>query len=100
MNFQSHDIQVIIPTAYKAESDKLLEENTSYTLSNFQVLPNDLFFKATDHKYKLKWTGGTTTVDANVHDIPDADLKFKAFAEILAGKWRSDLLISKYLKFL
>jgi len=99
-NFQCHDIQVIFPTAYKAESDKLLEEMTTYTLSNFQVLPNDLFFKASYHKYKLKWTGGTTVVDPNVHDIPDADLKFKQFAEILARKWCSNLLVRKYLNFI
>lgn len=70
----------------------MIEENTTYTLSNFLVLTNDLFFKASDNKYKLIWTGGTTTVDPNVHDIPDKDLKFKPFAEIVVGKWRSDLL--------
>lgn len=61
------------------------------------VLTNDLFFKASVNKYKLIWTGGTTAVDPNVHDIPDSDLKFKPFAEIVAGKWRSDLLVRKYI---
>lgn len=87
------DIQVIVPTGYKAETDKLIEENTTYTLSNFQVCSNDLFFKASENKYKLKWTGGTTAENRNVHDIPDAQIKFKPFAEIVAGKWRSDLLV-------
>ncbi|RHN78616.1 putative non-specific serine/threonine protein kinase [Medicago truncatula] len=86
------DVQVIIPTEYKAETDKMIEENTTYTLSNFLVLTNDLSFKASDNKYKLIWTGGTTAVDPNVHDIPDKDLKFKPFAEIVDRKWRSDLL--------
>ncbi|AES75694.2 DUF223 domain protein [Medicago truncatula] len=81
------DVQVVIPTAYKAETDKMIEENTTYTLSNFLVLTNDLFFKASDNKYKLIWTGRTTVVDPNVHDIPDNDLKFKPFVEIVAEKW-------------
>jgi hypothetical protein len=59
------------------------------------VSSNDLVFKATDHKFVLKWTGGTTAVDVNAHDIPDHLLKFKPFAEIVAGKWRPDLLYSK-----
>lgn len=94
---QGTDVQVVIPTAYKAETDKMIEENTTYTLSNFLVLTNDLFFKASDNKYKLIWTGGTTAVDPNVHDIPDNDLKFKPFAEIVDRKWRSDLLYRQYI---
>jgi len=77
---------VIIPTAYKASYDKIIEENTTYTLSNFIVLNNDLAFKASDHKYKLKWTGGAT-----------AAVKFKPFAEILVGKWRADLLVREFV---
>ena len=87
----------MIPTAYKAVYDKVLMENTTYTLSNFQVQNNDLAFKASDHKYKLKWTGGTNVVDVNLHDIPNPNTKFKPFAEIISGKWRSDLLVREFL---
>jgi len=60
---------------------KILQENATYTLSNFNVLKNDLPFKSSDHKFKLRWIGGTTAVGVNVHNIPVVDLKFKPFAE-------------------
>jgi len=43
-------------------------------------------FKASEHKFQLKWTGGTNVVDINVHDVPKPDIKFKPFAEIISGK--------------
>ncbi|RHN55670.1 putative nucleic acid-binding protein [Medicago truncatula] len=86
------DIHVVIPTEYKAIFDIILQEDNTYTLSNFQVGKNDLLFKASDHKYRLKWTGGTTAVDVNVHNIPHPILKMKPLAEIISGKWRSDML--------
>ncbi|RHN50934.1 putative nucleic acid-binding protein [Medicago truncatula] len=54
---------------------------------------NDLVFKASEHKFKLIWTGGTTADKVNVHQIPDVALKFKPLAEIAAGRWRPDMLI-------
>jgi len=59
---------------------------------------NDIVFKASNHKYKLKWTGGTTAQQENVHEMPDVDLKFKPFAKIVAGRWRLDLLIRKFFE--
>jgi hypothetical protein len=73
--------------------DKILQENNTYTLSNFNVQNNNLAFKACDHKYMLKWTGGTTADDVNRHTITSANIKFKPFAEILSGKWKADLLV-------
>lgn len=93
--FQGNDIQVMIPTAYKVQYKKLIQEKSIYTLSNFQVQTNDLVFKASDHMCKLKWVGGTTDDQVNVHEIPDVVLKFKSFAEIVVGRWRHDLLIRK-----
>jgi len=58
---------------------------------------NDLAFKVSDHKFKLKWTGGTTAIDVNLHDIPNPNTKFKPLAEIISGKWRPDLLIREFL---
>lgn len=95
--YQGNDIQVIIPTGYKATYDKILQENHTYTLSNFQVVSNDLVFKASEHKFLLKWTGGTTADDINVHDVPNTDTKFKPFVEILSGKWKPDILVSKFI---
>jgi hypothetical protein len=93
---QGNDIQLVIPTGYKAVCDKVLLENTTYTLSNFQVQKNDDAFKASDHKYKLIWTGGTNADNVNVHDIPNPSIKFKPFSEIVSGKWRADLLVREY----
>lgn len=73
-----------------------MEENNTYTITNFNVLPNDLAFKASNHKYKLRWTGGTTVVDVNMHDIPVDETKFKPFVEIVAGKWRADILVREF----
>ncbi|RHN42005.1 hypothetical protein MtrunA17_Chr8g0372151 [Medicago truncatula] len=42
---------------------------------------------------KKVWTGGTTAIDVNHHDISNVGLKFKSFAEIITGKWRADLLV-------
>ena len=92
---QGDDIHVVIPTEYKAVHDMILQENNTYTLSNFQVRSNDLLFKASDYKYRLNWTGGTTAVDVNAHNIPNPVLKFKPFTESLSGKWRSDVLYSE-----
>jgi hypothetical protein len=86
----------LIPTGYKSQYEKVIEENCTYTLSNFLVQVNDFVFKASEHKFKLIWTGGTTADQVNVHQIPDVALKFKPLAEIAAGRWRSDLLIRKY----
>lgn len=90
---KGNEIQLIIPTGYKAMYDKILQENNTYTLSNFNVQNNNLAFKACDHKYLLKWTGGTTADDVNRHTITSANIKFKPFAEILSGKWKADLLV-------
>lgn len=87
---------MIIPTAYKVVYDKILEENAAYSLSNFQVVSNDLVFKASEHKFLSKWIGGTTADDINVHDVPKSDIKFKPFAEIISGKWRPDVLVSEF----
>ena len=53
-------------------------------------------FKASEHKFLLKWTGGTTAVDINVHDVPKSETKFKPFAEIISGKWRPNILVSGF----
>jgi len=43
----------------------------------------------------LKWIGGTTAVEINVHDVPKSNTKFKPFAEIISGKCRLDILVSE-----
>lgn len=89
---KGNDIQVIIPTEYKSTYDKIIEENSTYKLCNFHVLPNDFVFKASEHKFKLKWTGGTTAEYLKEVEIPNHRINFKPFAEIVAGKWKPDIL--------
>ncbi|PNX88234.1 replication factor-A carboxy-terminal domain protein, partial [Trifolium pratense] len=85
-------IVVIVPHELNATLDPTIVEKNSYTFQNFQVLKNDDQFKLTDHKFKLRLTGGTRVSDVNRHDIPYPMPKFKDFVEIAAGKWREDLL--------
>ncbi|RHN60508.1 hypothetical protein MtrunA17_Chr4g0026601 [Medicago truncatula] len=87
------DYKVVIPTTYKALYDQILNENNTCTLNDYQIGANDLLFKAYDHKYRLKWTSGTTSINVNVHDILNPLLKFKPFSEIIYEKWRVDLLV-------
>lgn len=86
----------MIPTTYKALYDQILNENNTCTLNDYQIGANDLLFKAYDHKYRLKWTSGTTSINVNVHDILNPLLKFKPFSEIIYEKWRVDLLVREY----
>ncbi|XP_058742285.1 uncharacterized protein LOC131614745 [Vicia villosa] len=87
-----NDIHVIVPTAYKQAFDLDLDVNVTCTMSNFQVQPNDLMFKVTNHKFLLKFTGGTTTGDVGKHDIPAKVNSLTPFADIISGKWQRNVL--------
>ncbi|KAI5391512.1 hypothetical protein KIW84_076357 [Lathyrus oleraceus] len=50
-------------------------------------------FNASNHKFLLKFTNGTTVGDYNKHSIPDKVIKFTSFADIIFGKWQKNLLI-------
>jgi hypothetical protein len=54
-------------------------------------------FKASEHKFLLKWTGGTNAEHINAHDIPKPQIKFKPFAEIISLKWKPDVLVSEFI---
>ncbi|XP_058736051.1 uncharacterized protein LOC131608135 isoform X3 [Vicia villosa] len=87
------DIHCRVPTALKQTFDSVLTVNNTYTISNFQVMLNDLMFKPSQHKYMLTFTGGTSVSDKNKHDIPQKPLIFTPFCDILAGKGKNDVLI-------
>ncbi|CAL0305323.1 unnamed protein product [Lupinus luteus] len=62
-------------------------------MHNFNVMKNDLQFKACDHLYRLQFTTGTTLKQREFPDIPKFEYDFTKFSDILAGNCRSDLLI-------
>ncbi|XP_058745971.1 uncharacterized protein LOC131618829 [Vicia villosa] len=89
---EGNDIHVIVPTAYKQSFDSDLDINVTCTMTNFQVQPNDLMFKVTNHKFLLKFTGGTTIGDVGKHDIPVKVNSLTPFADIISGKWQRNVL--------
>ncbi|KAF1869381.1 hypothetical protein Lal_00022691 [Lupinus albus] len=80
-------------TKYKSLLHYLVEYKT-YVMHNFDVMLNDLQFKACDHLYRMQFTTSTTVQKIIYHDIPHFEYDFKKFGEILADNFRSYLLIS------
>ncbi|XP_019447264.1 PREDICTED: uncharacterized protein LOC109350489 [Lupinus angustifolius] len=65
-------------------------------MHNFNVIHNDLQFKACDHAYRMQFSSGTTLKEMDFPDIPLFDDNFKNVGEILAGNFQTDLLVGKY----
>lgn len=59
------DIHVFVLIMFKQIFDSVLSVNGTCTIANFYVQRNDLMFKVYDHKYRLKFTGGTRVGDKN-----------------------------------
>ncbi|XP_058777014.1 uncharacterized protein LOC131651367 [Vicia villosa] len=93
MDKDGTDIHVIVPPLYSQTFDSQLAVNDTVTISNFQVQLNDVVFKPSNHKFLLKFSGGTTIGDRNKHLIPEKDLKITPFSDIITGKWKKDVLI-------
>ncbi|KAF1865914.1 hypothetical protein Lal_00033375 [Lupinus albus] len=70
-----------------------LLENKTYVMHNFNVLRNDLQFKACDHVYRMQFTASTTLKQREFPNIPELEYDFKKFSDIISGNFRSDLLI-------
>ncbi|KAF1885673.1 hypothetical protein Lal_00039521 [Lupinus albus] len=96
MDSKGDKIQVsVIKDEFNQWSQCLLENNT-YVMHNFNVLRNDLQYKACDHVYRMQFTPGTTLKQREFPDIPELQYDFKKFSDILSGNFRSDLLIGNY----
>jgi hypothetical protein len=67
----------------------------TYEMENFKVSNNDLVVKPCDHRFRLTVTGATVIEKQDFPDIAMASLNFKDFAEVLAGKYRPDLLVGE-----
>ncbi|XP_019462435.1 PREDICTED: uncharacterized protein LOC109361385 [Lupinus angustifolius] len=86
-------IQVSVKNDEFNEWREHLLENNTYMMHNFNVMRNDLQFKACDHVYRMLFTSGTTLKHKEFPDIPELQYDFKKFSDILADNLRSDLLI-------
>ncbi|KAE9604528.1 hypothetical protein Lalb_Chr11g0072791 [Lupinus albus] len=62
-------------------------------MHNFNVLHNDLQFKACNHAYRMQFNANTTIKDRDFPDIPQCEYEFKKFGDILAENFQTDLLV-------
>lgn len=78
---------------YSQTYDSQLVINDTYTIANFQVQLNELVFRPPNHKFLLKFTGGTTVDDRNKHQILNKVINFTPFYDIITNKWKKYVLI-------
>ncbi|KAF1888907.1 hypothetical protein Lal_00036666 [Lupinus albus] len=61
-------------------------------MQNFNVMLNDLQFKACDYLYRMQFTASTTVGRLICHAIPYFEYDFKKIGEVVAGDFPSYLL--------
>lgn len=93
MDAQSERIQVTVPKEFMAEFKQILYLNNTLEMENFKVCKNEIVVKATPHLYRLIVTGATVITPEDFPAIPMARYHFKDFEDVLAGKYRPDLLV-------
>ncbi|KAE9607635.1 putative nucleic acid-binding protein [Lupinus albus] len=93
MDSKGDKIQVSVRNDEFNQWSQCLLENSTYVMHNFNVMKNDLQYKACDHVYIMQFTPYTTLKQREFHDILELEYDFKNFSDILSGNFRSDLLI-------
>ncbi|KAE9603804.1 putative nucleic acid-binding protein [Lupinus albus] len=93
MDSKGDRIQVSVRKDQFNEWREHLVESSTYVMHNFNVMHNDIQFKACDHVYRMQFTAGTTLKQREFPDIPEWEYDFKKFGDILDGNGRNDLLI-------
>ncbi|CAL0305314.1 unnamed protein product [Lupinus luteus] len=93
MDCKGDKIQVSVKKDEFNEWREKLVENKTYVMHNFNVMLNDLQFKACDHAYRMQFTAGTTLKERDFPDIPQFEYDFKKFGEILDGNFQPFLLV-------
>ncbi|XP_039682916.1 uncharacterized protein [Medicago truncatula] len=93
MDAQSGRIQVTVPKEFVAEFKQILYLNNTLEMENFKVCKNEIVVKATPHPYRLIVTGATVITPEDFPAIPLAGFCFKDFEDVLAGKYRPDLIV-------
>ncbi|KAF1892386.1 hypothetical protein Lal_00010851 [Lupinus albus] len=92
MDSKGDKIQVSVKKDEFNQRNQSLLENKTYVMHNFNVLRNDLQFKACDHVYRMQFTASTTLKQREFHDIPELEYNFKKFSDILSGNFRGDVI--------
>ncbi|KAK2381460.1 hypothetical protein QL285_069055 [Trifolium repens] len=93
---QGDQIQVILPSELCPLWKSTLVEGATYVMKNFKTQPNDFNLKYCIHPFKLVFVGGdggTTIKPQLIPEIPDYNLNFKPFDEILEGKYHAEVLV-------
>ncbi|KAF1874158.1 hypothetical protein Lal_00041604 [Lupinus albus] len=78
-------IQVSVRKDQFNEWREHLVESSTHVMHNFNVMHNDIQFKACDHVYRMQFTAGTTLKQREFPDIPEWEYDFKKFGDILDG---------------
>ncbi|XP_058755825.1 uncharacterized protein LOC131629045 [Vicia villosa] len=87
------DIHVVVPAPHVSVfTEKCLLGHT-YAVSNFKVVPYVLAFRASGHKYMIKFTAGTSVLDEDKHEIPPKSILFTSFSDIITGRFDKHVLI-------
>jgi hypothetical protein len=94
--FKGDQIQVLLPSEPCPLWKSTLVEGATYVMKNFKTQPNDFNLKYCIHPFKLVFVGGdggTTIKPQLIPEIPDYNLNFKPFDEILEGKYHAEVLV-------
>ncbi|KAF1866291.1 hypothetical protein Lal_00024295 [Lupinus albus] len=94
MDSKGDKIHVLVRKDEFNQWSQCLLENNTYVMHNFNVMRNDLQYKACDHLYRMQFTPGTTLKQREFPNISELEYDFKNFSDILSGNFRSDLLIA------
>ncbi|XP_058776865.1 uncharacterized protein LOC131651214 [Vicia villosa] len=87
------DIHAVVPAPHVSVfTEKCLLGHT-YTVSNFKVVPYVLAFRASGHRYMIKFTAGTSVLDEDKHEIPAKSILFTSFSDIITGRFDKHVLI-------
>ncbi|XP_058746207.1 uncharacterized protein LOC131619084 [Vicia villosa] len=87
------DIHVVVPASHMSVFNQKCLLDHTYTVSNFKVVPNVPAFKASAHKYMLKFIARTSVVDDDKHEIPLKPIVFTSCSDIIIGKFVKDVLL-------
>ncbi|AES98119.1 plant OB fold protein, putative [Medicago truncatula] len=84
VDVKGRDIQVVIPTTYKATYDKILEENATYTLCNFQVVNAIGVVQEMGFCQLNQGTGKKLQVNFTMKDLSDISINCTLWEEYAA----------------
>ncbi|XP_058769157.1 uncharacterized protein LOC131643023 [Vicia villosa] len=91
--FQEMIFIAVVPAPHVSVfTEKCLLGHT-YTVSNFKVVPYVLAFRASGHRYMIKFTAGTSVLDEDKHEIPPKSILFTSFSDIITGRFDKHVLI-------